>query len=39
MTAGDRSQAKYDVIKFSTDSNIQKFTNNYNTKDINIFET
>lgn len=39
MTAGDRSQAKYDVIKFSTDSNIQKFTNNYNTKDINIFDT
>jgi hypothetical protein len=35
-TAGPSSHVKYNV---SIDSSLQKFTNNYNTKDINIFET
>jgi len=35
-TAGPSSHVKYNV---SIDSSLQKFTNNYNTKDINIFDT
>ena len=36
--AGPSSQVKYNVSNFSIDSSLQKFINNYNPKNINIFE-
>jgi len=38
MTAGDLSQEKYNVSKVSITPSLQKFTNNYNPNDVNIFE-
>ena len=37
ITAGPSSQPKYNV-SFSITPSLQKFTNNYNPKDVNIFE-
>ena len=37
-TAGPSSQVKYNVLNSSIDSSLQKFINNYNPKNINIFE-
>jgi len=37
ITAGPSSQPKYNV-SFSINPSLQKFTNNYNPKDVNIFE-
>jgi len=38
MTAGDRSQEKYNVSKVSINTSLHKFTKNYNPNTLNIFE-